>query len=221
MFPASSLVGPYHHRIVVGIPASKSRCAHSLRWRAVEWSHGRNYQRRSSALGGYYSPSRAAARRDTAADDEDEEDVENSSSKPRQSLVGSYAASTALAVQESLPPEGVIVLLACIVGVLTGGSVVLFNLAVCPLASSLIAIVRILIDCRLRKSSGVELQVRLPFALELAHASYEHSALIASDGALETSINLTSSVKRFKLFNTNLNMTSNLELPVCGQRHLI
>jgi hypothetical protein len=50
--------------------------------------------------------------------------------------VGKYAASTAMAVKDSLPPEGVIVLLSCLVGLLTGGSVVLFNLVVrctpCP-----------------------------------------------------------------------------------------
>jgi hypothetical protein len=55
---------------------------------------------------------------------------ESSRGMSARNLVGTYAASTALAVQESLPPEGVIVLLACLVGVLTGGSVVLFNLAV-------------------------------------------------------------------------------------------
>jgi hypothetical protein len=52
------------------------------------------------------------------------------------SKVGKYAASTAMAVKDSLPPEGVIVLLSCLVGLLTGGSVVLFNLVVrcrpCP-----------------------------------------------------------------------------------------
>jgi len=46
------------------------------------------------------------------------------------SKVGKYAASTAMAVKDSLPPEGVIVLLSCLVGLLTGGSVVLFNLVV-------------------------------------------------------------------------------------------
>ncbi|KAG0564110.1 hypothetical protein KC19_8G083600 [Ceratodon purpureus] len=78
------------------------------------------------------------AQRDTPGSAPPEREVETSSSEAAESdrgmsarnLVGTYAASTALAVQESLPPEGVIVLLACLVGVLTGGSVVLFNLAV-------------------------------------------------------------------------------------------
>lgn len=61
--------------------------------------------------------------------EEDGDDSPLASSSAR-SLVGNYAASTALAVKESLPPEGVIVLLACLVGLLTGGSVVLFNIGV-------------------------------------------------------------------------------------------
>lgn len=94
----------------------------------LKWSHGR------SQPFGRFSPCRALGR-DEAPESEDEEksSFERGNSRPglkARSLVGTYAASTALAVQESLPPEGVIVLLACLVGVLTGGSVVLFNLAV-------------------------------------------------------------------------------------------
>lgn len=62
--------------------------------------------------------------------EEEDGDYSPSTSSTARSLVGNYAASTALAVKESLPPEGVIVLLACLVGLLTGGSVVLFNIGV-------------------------------------------------------------------------------------------
>lgn len=140
-----------------GFLASNARCAHlqcTSEWSCrrgalssrvgrnskLKWGHGR-YRRCSSRgaslFGGYYySPCRA--RRESSGESKDEEksaevaDVGRDNSSPglkARSLVGTYAVSTALAVQESLPPEGVIVLLACLVGVLTGGSVVLFNLA--------------------------------------------------------------------------------------------
>lgn len=60
----------------------------------------------------------------------EESDEDSATGSNARKSVGEYAASTALAVKESLPPEGVILLLACLVGLLTGGSVVLFNLAV-------------------------------------------------------------------------------------------
>ncbi|XP_024392451.1 chloride channel protein CLC-e [Physcomitrium patens] len=97
------------------------------------------YSHLVSPFGTYSSSSGRRAQRgnsDGLPGYEDEEkggETEEEDSSPgltARNLVGTYAASTALAVQESLPPEGVIVLLACLVGVLTGGSVVLFNLAV-------------------------------------------------------------------------------------------
>lgn len=45
-------------------------------------------------------------------------------------LFGSYATTTAIAIQDSLPPEGFVVLVSCAVGLMTGGCVVLFNLGV-------------------------------------------------------------------------------------------
>ncbi|CAM6082547.1 unnamed protein product [Calypogeia fissa] len=44
--------------------------------------------------------------------------------------LGSYATTTAIAIQDSLPPEGFVVLMSCAVGLLTGVCVVLFNLGV-------------------------------------------------------------------------------------------
>ena len=108
---------------------------------------GRGRRARRDSRGS--SPPPSPEREEERSSGEAAESESGSRGMVPRSLMGTYAASTALAVQESLPPEGVIVLLACLVGVLTGGSVVLFNLAVrcrCSVPSSLFSFLAMLID---------------------------------------------------------------------------
>jgi hypothetical protein len=69
--------------------------------------------------------------------DGDEIDQSDSSEKTQEKsarsggqILGSYATTTAIAIQDSLPPEGLVVLMSRAVGLMTGACVVLFNLGV-------------------------------------------------------------------------------------------